>query len=168
MKTGLLEPLTLTQANWPLFNEVWEMAFGHTPTRQLETEKIPRDDPVSFISCLDPGKSSLGTLREAPMAQRHLHISCIGIFEPDEVFQLATNTDLELIISHSQKGEVCVASATIDIWVAQIEKHCTAWSTLELRKIFNHLFDIFCQTRTKELFARTGRLYQRDGTFVIH
>ena len=165
-----IQPLVLTEINWPTFIKTSKDFLGYSPTRGLDDTKIDLKEPRAFLGALDCENNPHEALRRAAVKNilRHSFASFIMVIDDaDLIINLGIRDTLAVHVVKEGSRFLTILSGTMWDWYHAMIIYCQRDSNRTLRQIFNIIYEFFKQMKLTPIWSHYKDKYLQDDTFAL-
>lgn len=162
-----IQPLAYTQVEWRILIDMCQRHLGFSPTRGLDNEGLDVKDPSSYLGCLDFCNEPTKHLQTGSGAFRHFHLSFIAALDEGMITDISSITSLRICAKRGKRKLLTILTGSMDEWFKATIDCCHERQDVELRTLFNTVFEAFQRIGARHVFTSVYRQELHDGTFTL-
>ena len=164
-----IHPIAFTYPDWTEYIRLCQENMGFSPTRGLDVDGLDPKMPNAFLATLDLKNQPLKSLREGYVtnpAFRHVSFTFLCIVDKD-VMQFFQPLGLEVMHYEKNRRNMLIVSGTMEQWSIAMLRACSPEADLEIRHIFNSIFDSFKLMGFRDIWYGCQERDNFDRTFTL-
>ena len=160
-----VKPLSFPQINWAEFIKMSREVLGASITKKLDDLGIQLERPEAFLGCLNPNLNLYENIKTSNSTHRHVFVQFLADIDLEGITELITNIGLSYYSIQGKKRWLVIMTGNITDWHLAVIEGTSDKRTLELRLMFNAIYEYFRTCGFKDLWNHV--VHNPDGSFSV-